>query len=64
MAQVVLNDLVKAYDDVIAVDRVSLTIGDGEGLVGHALRSKTVFDLICDVAGIATMILHSAHQHL
>ena len=43
MAQVVLNDLVKAYDDVIAVDRVNLTIGDGEfvSLVGPSGCGKT-----------------------
>ncbi|HYJ12227.1 MAG TPA: ABC transporter ATP-binding protein [Thermomicrobiales bacterium] len=43
MAQVVLDDLVKAYDDVIAVDRVNLTIGDGEfvSLVGPSGCGKT-----------------------
>ena len=36
MAQVVLNNLVKTYGEVVAVDNVSLTIEDGEfvALVG------------------------------
>lgn len=43
MAQVVLKDLVKAYDDVIAVDNVNLTIEDGQfvSMVGPSGCGKT-----------------------
>src|ERR1700730_14292364 len=43
MAEVVLEDVVKAFGDVIAVDHVSLTINDGEfiALVGPSGCGKT-----------------------
>jgi multiple sugar transport system ATP-binding protein len=43
MSQVVLKDVIKAYNDVIAVDNLSITIGDGEfvSLVGPSGCGKT-----------------------
>src|SRR5438270_12743456 len=43
MAEVVLDDVVKAFGDVFAVDHVSLTIEDGEfiALVGPSGCGKT-----------------------
>src|SRR5579862_675161 len=43
MAEVVLQDVVKAYGDVVAVDHVSFTIDDGEfiALVGPSGCGKT-----------------------
>src|SRR5881275_689121 len=43
MAEVVLDNVVKQYGDVVAVDHVSMTIGDGEfvALVGPSGCGKT-----------------------
>ena len=43
MAEVVLEDVVKSYGDVVAVDHVSFTINDGEfiALVGPSGCGKT-----------------------
>src|SRR5258707_3229510 len=52
MAEVVLEDVVKDYGDVRAVDHVSMTIGDGEfvALVGPSGCGKTT--LLNMVAGL------------
>ncbi len=43
MAEVILEEIVKTYGDVVAVDHVSLTINDGEfvALVGPSGCGKT-----------------------
>src|SRR5216684_5294154 len=55
MAQVVLEDVVKSYGDVVAVDHVSFTIKDGEfiALVGPSGCGKTT--TLNMVAGLIEM---------
>ena len=65
MAEVVLQDIVKDYGDVRAVDHVSMAIADGEfvALVGPSGCGKTtLLNMVAGLIEISTSVRHVRHR--